>query len=122
MEKTNAEESTTRGMVELKINHVFPESTKTIYSNQMVVQHSPDGEFYIYFFEVKPPFIFGDPSEIEAQFKALSSINAECVAKIVVRAEKLPPFIAALAQNYSSFSEDAKDVQNLDDKKGKHAG
>ena len=75
----------------------IPENVVTKYATNMVVQHS-DQEFILSFFEILPPIILGTPQDLE-KLETLSSVRAECIARVIVSAERMPRFVQVLQQN-----------------------
>jgi len=80
------------------------------YANNMVIQHS-DQEFIISFFEVFPPLLFGTPGDLD-KVAALKSVRGECVARVIVSAERLPIFIQALQTNLERFASRQEEKSN----------
>ena len=74
----------------------IPEGIVSKYATNMVVQHS-DQEFILSFFELLPPMIFGTPQDLE-KLDNMSAVRAECIARVIVSAERMPKFIQALQQ------------------------
>jgi hypothetical protein len=111
-------EAKSSDFVEVTINHVFPEHIKSAYSNHVVVQHTPDGEFYISFFELKHQLLLGTLEEVVAQSRQLSSLDAECVARLVVPNEKIPEIANALLENYGKYNERKSLIEDFKKKKG----
>lgn len=65
------------------------------YATNMLVQ-SGENEFFVSFFESRPPLLLGTPEQISKQVIGLKSVKANCVAQIIISAEKMPSFIEAL--------------------------
>lgn len=82
----------------LPIEWNIPDDLVARYATNMVIQRSKD-EFYISFFEVKPPILLGKPNEIVEQAKQLSSVRANCVAQIIISADRMPDFVKAFERN-----------------------
>ena len=80
----------------------IPASTVTRYATNFVVQHT-EREFIISFFETWPPIILGTPEEKMAELLKIESATAECVARIVVAAERMPDLIRILQGNLDSY-------------------
>ena len=72
------------------------------YATNMVV-HYQEHEFIIHFFEAYTPFFLGSPGELEEQRQSATSVRAECVARIVVAAERMPGFVEALQTNLDKY-------------------
>ena len=79
----------------LPIEWYFPEHMTSRYATTLVVQTS-EHEFTISFFELHPPLMLGSPEERKAQLEQIKSVRAECVARIIVAAERLPEFVKVL--------------------------
>jgi hypothetical protein len=82
--------------LEVPIEWYVPESIISQYATNLVVQRS-EHEYIISFFDTKPPLIIGVPSK-EA-LDNLKSVRAECVARIIVAAARMPGFVKALQTN-----------------------
>jgi hypothetical protein len=85
-----------------------PDSIKSVYATNMVVQHA-EREFLISFLLTRPPFLVGPLSE-EA-LDSVKSIRAECVAQIIVASERMPGFIKALQTNLETFQANKASLQ-----------
>jgi hypothetical protein len=70
----------------------------------MIVQHG-ENEFIISFFEAIPPVLLGTPEDRKSTLEQMGSVRADCVARIIVAANKMPTFIKALQQNMNSYQE-----------------
>ncbi len=79
----------------LPIEWSVPDCIVARYATNMVVQRL-ENEFLISFFEVRPPIILGEPPEVAEKLKQKKSITANCVAQIIVAAEKMPSLVNAL--------------------------
>ena len=84
--------------IELHYEWNIPDDIVARYATNMVVQRT-EHEFIISFFEVKPPLFLGSPEEIIEQTKKLDSVRANCVAQVIVAADKMPSFIEDLETN-----------------------
>jgi len=79
---------------EVTIEWHVPESIVNRYATNMVVQGTGE-EFIISFFELLPPLLFGSPDDLE-KLENLTSVRAECIARVTVSAERMPKFVQAL--------------------------
>jgi hypothetical protein len=79
-----------------------PEDLISRYANNILVQHE-EHEFIISFFEIRPPLLLGSPEEIKAKLEQTESVRAECVARIIVAADRMPSFIEALQGNLEKY-------------------
>jgi len=79
----------------------IPDHQVGVTSNHLVVQH--DGpEYHLLFFQTQPPIILGETPEEklrEIQHHQEHGVPSLCVARIIVAAERMPSFIAAMQQN-----------------------
>ena len=72
-----------------------PDHIVSQYATNFVVQGTGH-EFIISFFEIHPPIILGSADVQRADFEKIQSVPAECVARIIVAAERLPEFVKLL--------------------------
>ncbi|MBU1751223.1 MAG: DUF3467 domain-containing protein [Chloroflexi bacterium] len=86
----------------LPIKWYYPEDLITRYVTNLIVQHG-EQEFIVSFFEILPPAILGTPEQQEAQLERIDDIQATCVARIVIPAEKMSIFVKALQDNLDKF-------------------
>jgi adenosine/AMP kinase len=87
-----------------KLEWYFPENLIRRYATNMLVQVH-EREFIISFFEAYPPVLFGSPKKISKESKKVDTVRANCVASIVVSAEKIPSFIGVLQEVYDRHQE-----------------
>jgi hypothetical protein len=92
----------TEQVVELPLEWHFPENLVTRYANNVVVQHG-EHEFIISFFEVFPPILLGSPEETRTELDQIESVQANCVARIIIPWDRMPGFIKALQSNQDKF-------------------
>ncbi len=85
-------------LITIPLEFYIPDDLPTHYSTNMVVQHGQH-EFTIYFFEARPPLII-DSAE---SMKKLESIQAKCVAKIVVSPDRMKEFIDVWNDNFEKY-------------------
>lgn len=90
--------------LEFPLDWVVPDHIVARYATNMVVQHG-ENEFFISFFEVKPPLILGNPQEVREQMGKIKALPANCVAQVIVSDDKMKSFIDALSNNYKKFLE-----------------
>jgi hypothetical protein len=92
---------------QFSIAHIFPDGQRLQFANHMTVQHTNEGEFTISFFEIFQPVFLGNPEEIKKQKEKLGGvIPANCIARLVVSAARMPQFIGALIKNYEIYEKD----------------
>jgi hypothetical protein len=96
--------------VQIPIEWHFPEDLKSQYATNMLVQHG-ENEFFISFFEVIPPVTLGPPEAQISQLEKIETVKAECIARIIVPAEKLPSIIQALNDNLKNYREKLTSIE-----------
>jgi len=70
----------------------------SVYATNILVQ-ATEQEFYVSFFEARPPFIFV-PEDIEK----LESVRAECVARVIISPERMTAFLNVMQQQLDAFN------------------
>jgi hypothetical protein len=122
LQKGKAEESDAGDIaVQLPIEwHSGPEII-TRYANQATIQRGVN-EFHISFFEVRPPILLGaSEEEMQKKAEALTSIRAECVARVVIARDFLPTFIQALQTGAERAFPDSDSQPSVENSKKKGA-
>ncbi|MGZ5437184.1 MAG: DUF3467 domain-containing protein [Pyrinomonadaceae bacterium] len=76
----------------------FPDDLWSGYATNIIVQ-AGEQELYLSFFEAQPPIIL-QPEDWEE----LESVNAECIARIIVTPDRLAKFIDVLQQQLDTFN------------------
>ncbi|OGD19929.1 MAG: hypothetical protein A2Y69_09330 [Candidatus Aminicenantes bacterium RBG_13_59_9] len=79
----------------------IPENIVTRFASNIVVQ-TIENEFKISFFEIKPEIRLFPQSPQNAP----KDVLADCVASVIVTAEKMPSFISALQNHFDRFKKD----------------
>jgi len=79
----------------LPVEFHIPDSVITRFANQATVQLDQGGCF-LSFFETISPLIVGTPEQVKDQAARLTSIRAECVARIYLPAARLQEVLAIL--------------------------
>lgn len=87
---------------EVPIEWDIPPSIVTRPAMNIVVQHT-EHEFVISFFEVHPPFVLGSDEEKGAIAERITSVRAECVARVTVAAGRMPEFVEVLRRNLEAY-------------------
>lgn len=90
--------------IAVPIEWCYPDNIVSRYATNMIVQHT-EYEFILSFFEVQPPILLGSPEEKQEKALHIESIKAECVARIIVSAERMPNFVRVLQDNLSRSQE-----------------
>jgi len=88
---------------QVPLKRTYPADLRTHFVANVVIQHQPD-HFILSFFEVLPPPILG-ATELEKQavFEQIDSVEARCVARIVVTPNRMKAIIRALSENYADY-------------------
>lgn len=103
----------------VKVNYIIPEGIRSLFANHVVVQNSGQGEFHLSFFEVEHPIMLGSTEEQLDARQSLKSVDAKCVAKIVLTKDRIEGVIGALVKNYSRTIENVIDAETVSNDKGK---
>jgi hypothetical protein len=83
----------------IKLNFIFPENLETKFVNHVVVQHQKDF-FTLAFFETVLPLVIGaSEEERKAEFDKIDSIDAKCLARLIITPEKMNELVTALQEN-----------------------
>ncbi len=72
------------------------------YATNLTVQHT-EHEFIVSFFEITPPLLLGSAEDRKAKAEQLSSVRANCIARIIVAAERMPKFVSVLQENLAGY-------------------
>lgn len=97
-----------KGSRQLPLEWRVPDDMSCQYATNLLVQHT-DHEFVIQFFRAMPPLVVGSPDEVKTQLAEIESVNAECVARVVVAASRMPEFVDVLQQNLQRFQDREQD-------------
>jgi hypothetical protein len=103
--------------ISLPIEWHIPDDVVTQFSNHMMVQRGLT-ESYILFFEVQPPIVFGTPEQVAEQKKALKSVRAKCIARIVVPNEVVPTFVRTIQETLGQAAGQSDEVAGSDRNNG----
>ena len=81
----------------LPVKWHMPDNITSQFASHMIVL-TVENEFKILFFEIKPPLIFStsEPTPKEVQ--------ADCIASIIVTADRLPKFIEAMQKQLEIYN------------------
>lgn len=78
------------------------DSVKTKYATHFTIQHS-ENEFFLSFYEIRPPLLLGDQKQVNEQLEKLEHLNAECVSRIAISFKKIPSLVKAIEGSYQVF-------------------
>jgi hypothetical protein len=82
---------------------VCPEGLVSRYATNMLVQHT-DQEFLLSFYEAVPPVVLGSQEAREESLKSIESIDATCVARIIISAKRMPVFAEAIRSTLEHYN------------------
>ena len=85
------------------IEREFPTGQMPLFANHFVVQN--DGpEFYLMFFQTNPPLIVTDsPADRKRQLEKLESVKSQCVARLVMSADRIPAVVEAMQKTLTGY-------------------
>lgn len=101
MSKKKATPLKTGMAIPIPIEWHFPDGLMTSFATNMLVQ-TIENEFKISFFEIKPPVRLDDSQPRPEKVKA------DCVASVIVTADRLPKFIEVLQTQLSKYQSHKK--------------
>lgn len=82
---------------------VIPDSIRTDHATHLVVQQQ-GSEFTFLFFETASLLFSGTPEEQVAEFEKLETVNAKCIAKIVMSADRIAEVTNNLIESVNRFN------------------
>ena len=100
------------GFVQVPMDYSNAEQQRAIFANSFVVQHDQH-EFHLMFFQTNPPLLIGGDPDIEKKIREIKSIKPECVARIVMSADRIQEVIRALQDNHSKHQTNAKQMIDI---------
>jgi hypothetical protein len=94
---------------EVAVKRVIPDDLRVTYSDGMVIKNQ-DGLFNLYFFQSRWPIAI-TPEEMEA----IDSVEARCVAHLVITPEQMKKNIDALIENFRKFEQRLQELINAEE-------
>ena len=88
------------GFVQIPLDFSDAENARALFSNTFVVQNDQQ-EFHLLFFQANPPMLVSNDPDREKKLKAIKSMKPQCVARIVVTADRMQAIIAAMSENFA---------------------
>ena len=82
---------------------VIPDTIRTDHATHLVVQQQ-GSEFTFLFFEAESLLFTGTPEEQVAQYEKLPTVNAKCVAKVVMSADRIAEVTNNLIESVNRFN------------------
>jgi len=91
----------------VRLEYVFPDDLQSHFISNIIVQHEAEN-FIISYFEVWPPSILGETEEEkQQQIDALETIEARCVARLVVTPSRMMSFLRVMQDNIDTFDQNS---------------
>jgi len=88
----------------VKLERKYPKDLQSHFVSNIVVQHESD-HFILSFFEVWAPAIIGETEEEKMLIlESIDSVEANCVARIVLTHDRMMEFAQLINDNISSFN------------------
>lgn len=84
------------------LHFTYPESVIPISAQTVAVQHTAE-EFFVSFFAHYPPLNLGTKEEQLAVREAITSVEARCVGRACIDAQRAKQFLVALADNLQKY-------------------
>lgn len=81
---------------------IVPDTIRTDHATHLVVQQQ-GSEFTFLFFEMESVLFSGTPEEQAAQYEKLEAVNAKCVAKVVMSADRIPEATNNLIESVNRY-------------------
>ena len=106
----NAKKETTKKdkPVDLIIEWNIPDNIRTGYATNIVVQKI-DNEFRVMYFELKQDILLRD--EDREEMLERGSVRADCIANLIITADRMPKFIEAMSQQLAKYEESKEDTK-----------
>jgi hypothetical protein len=99
----------------IKVNRIFPEDLRTYFVANFIVQHEPEN-FILSLFELWPPIILGETKEEKLEVvKSIDSIDAKCVARIVLTPTRMREFIEVITENFKAYEKKITGAKSTED-------
>jgi hypothetical protein len=104
--------------LEIKVERNYPDDLRSYFVSNIVIQHQPDF-FILSFFELWPPAIVADTEEEKKiMVDSLTTVEAKCVARIVLTPARMKELQELIAQNLSSYAELLQTITQEEQKEG----
>lgn len=87
---------------EIRLSFPVPPDVPTTYANEVAIQ-AVHTEFILSFFEVRLPVTVGTEA---SSANIPTSLEAQCVSRIVLSVERIPAIINALSQRFKAFKDE----------------
>ena len=100
---------------ELSIKFIFPEGQRAFSCNFATVQREGQ-QFHLSFFEIRPPILIGTEEQVKEQLDEIESVQAHCLARIVMSSDRAEGLIAALSTQLAKSKKEAPGLSKTDKK------
>lgn len=89
----------------VRLQRTYPENLQSHFVASLIVQHQPE-MFVLSFFEVWPPAVLGETDEEkQAILDSIESVEAKCVARLVVTPSKMREFLDVMNENLTNYEQ-----------------
>lgn len=96
------------------LDRIYPDDLQSHFVSNIVVQHQHDA-FILSFFEVWPPAVLGESEEEKREvLESLDSVEARCVARLVVTPSRMREFVTVVTENIENYERMMKLESELD--------
>ena len=85
-----------------KVEWNIPPHIQPVYA-RLVAAQADEHEITISFFDPRSPVLVGTPEEVRKQALTIETVRADCVARVVVAAERLPGIIQVLQTSLDNY-------------------
>jgi hypothetical protein len=99
---------------EVPIEFHVPDTIASRYATNMQVMHT-EHEFILSFFETQVPALPPDKDKMDEELSQISTVKAECVARVTVAATRMEGFVKVLQQNLEHYKSMLEDTEQGDE-------
>ena len=86
----------------VKVHWDIPPDAVAQYTNNFVVQHTPDA-FFLSFFQIRQPIIIGTPEERKEQLDQIDSTTARFVTQVAMSPAQMAQLVKVLQGNLEKY-------------------
>ncbi|MEX0999300.1 MAG: DUF3467 domain-containing protein [Thermodesulfobacteriota bacterium] len=91
---------------ELKIEYIIPDYVISRFATNITVQKI-ENEFKVSFFELKQDILLDE--EDKKKMIERGTVRADCIASIIITADRMPKFINAMSQQLNKYESNKKE-------------
>lgn len=93
------------------LKYVGLDEIPILYSNNMVIQLNPPGEFILTFAQISPPMLLGTPEEQREQAERLDAVHARVVARLSLNRFRVEQLIGLLQRHLARLQNLASETK-----------